>query len=329
MPSSETMSATAMIDIVGKSAIVERNASTIAAATFRLNECQDPQHLRALNAEQWRHWREYGYVVVPNAIDDVLAHELEALVWEFEGMDPLAPNTWYPPEKSALKRQELSYNAGMIELYHHPLLWAARQSPRIYDAFVDVWGHEQLWVTIDRMNFNLPPEPGFIFKSFMHWDYDPDTDPQNVQGVLAINDQTDLTVGGFKCIPELFQHYADWRQQQDENWDWYRPDVSAFTPTPVSLARGDLLIFNSKLCHGIRQNVSTDKVRIAQYISMMPAQEDNHALREWRIRAWRERLAPQGYSLHGDRTGWQQCHPLASLSELGQKLLGLSSWNEV
>jgi hypothetical protein len=30
-------------------------------------------------------------------------------------------------------------------------------------------------------------------------------------------------------------------------------------------------------------NLSGNKVRIAQYISMMPAQEDNEPLRQWRI----------------------------------------------
>jgi ectoine hydroxylase-related dioxygenase (phytanoyl-CoA dioxygenase family) len=38
---------------------------------------------------------------------------------------------------------------------------------------------------------------------------------------------------------------------------------------------GDLLIFNSTEPHGIRPNRSGDKVRMAQYISMMPAEEDN------------------------------------------------------
>jgi hypothetical protein len=29
------------------------------------------------------------------------------------------------------------------------------------------------------------------------------------------------------------------------------------------------------------------KVRIAQYISMMPAEEENDALRDWRINSWK------------------------------------------
>jgi hypothetical protein len=41
---------------------------------------------------------------------------------------------------------------------------------------------------------------------------------------------------------------------------------------------GDLLILT--VCnYGIRPNISVNKVRIAQYISMMPAEEENDALR--------------------------------------------------
>src|SRR5450830_1632133 len=86
---------------------------------------------------------------------------------------------------------------------------------------------------------------------------------------------------------------------------------------------------NSKLCHGIRQNTSKNKVRLAQYISMMPAQSDNTALRDWRIRAWRERLAPEGYSLHGDPRQWEQKkYHTAQLSPLGEQLLGLRDWQD-
>ena len=36
----------------------------------------------------------------------------------------------------------------------------------------------------------------------------------------------------------------------------------------MPLKKGDLLIFNSLLPHGIRPNLSKNKIRIAQYISL-------------------------------------------------------------
>ena len=317
-----------MIEQIGKDDIGQRNLSTVSRQAFRLNSRPHGEPLRALSEQDWAFWIENGYVVVKNAVEGDKLDRLEKLMWEFEELDPADQSTWYPPEKSRLRATELSFNAGMIELYHHQYLWDARQTQRVYDAFVDVWGTEQLWVSIDRMNFNLPPEPGFVYKSFMHWDYDPDTDPQNVQGVLAISDQTDPAMGGFVCIPSLFREYATWRARQGANWDWYRPNVADLEHVPVLLEKGDLLIFNSKLCHGIRQNRSRDKVRLAQYIAMMPAQPDNAALKEWRIRSWRERLAPEGFSLHGDPRAWERTrYATAQLDALGARLLGLCPWD--
>lgn len=315
------------IDVIGKDHIGERNLSTVGRQEFRLSDRNSPRPLRVLSAEDWRFWHDNGYVVIKQAVERDKIDSLEQLVWEFEEFDPADMSTWYPPHKSALRKSELSFNAGMIELYNHQLLWDCRQTQRVYDAFVDVWGTERLWVSIDRMNFNLPPEPGFEFKSFMHWDYDPDTDPQNVQGVLAVNDQTNDEVGGFVCVPQIFRDYHAWRGKQTGQWDWYRPDVSQLPKVNVYLEKGDLLIFNSKLCHGIRQNKSKDKVRIAQYISMMPAQEDNADMREWRVQSWRERIAPKGYSLHGDPRHWERDrYETARLTALGEKLLGLTRW---
>ena len=313
---------------LGKKDIAARNPSTVAAPRRRLATRCD-RALRALSQEDWARWRRDGYVVVRRAIEPALADALASLVWEFEEMDPNDTATWYPAARTERKKHSLAVNAGMVELYNHPLMWRARQSPRVYDAFVDLWGVEDLWVSIDRLNFILPPEPGVEFRSFMHWDHDPDGEGDNVQGVLAITDQRDVEVGGFKCIPELFRDLGAWRAKQPLDWDWYRPDVSAFTPTPVPLDRGDLLIFNSRLCHGIRPNQSANGVRMAQYIAMMPAQEDDAEQRAWRIASWRERRAPRGYSLEGDPRGWERTrYSTADLTPLGEKLLGLRSWRD-
>ena len=90
---------------------------------------------------------------------------------------------------------------------------------------------------------------------------------------------------------------------------------------------GDLLIFNSTTPHGIRPNHSMDKVRIAQYISMMPAEEDNEPMRQWRINSWKNRIAPEGYAFPGDPRNWEQTrYGTAVLNDLGKKLLGLEKW---
>jgi len=148
-----------------------------------------------------------------------------------------------------------------------------------------------------------------------------------VQGVLALADQDDENMGGFQCIPELFRTYDTWKFTQPEDRDHYKPDPTGFEIVKVKLQAGDLLIFNSLQPHGIRPNTSSNKVRIAQYISMMPAEEDNEALREWRINSWKERNPPEGYAFPGDPRNWEKTkYGVAELNELGRKLLGLDRW---
>jgi len=217
----------------------------------------------------------------------------------------------------------------MVEVYNHQYLWDNRQMPRVHDAFTDVWGTEKLWVTIDRANLNFPMREGFEFKGFIHWDYDPDTKPQNVQGVLALADQTDENMGGFQCIPQLMRDYDTWKLTQPEDRNHFQPDTKGYEDKfiKVKLEAGDLLIFNSLLPHGIRPNLSQDKVRIAQYVSMMPVQENDEAQRQWRINSWRDRIAPEGYAFPGDPRNWEKTkYGTAELSPLGEKLLGISSW---
>ena len=73
-------------------------------------------------------------------------------------------------------------------------------------------------------------------------------------------------------------------------------------------------------------NRSDDKVRIAQYISMMPAEEDNEALREWRVNSWRERNAPEGYAFPAIPAIGKRRDTLLLNYLLGNKLLGLDKW---
>ena len=305
------------------------NPSTAKSSTLSLNTRTNQTPLRVLTETEWQFWMEKGYIVIKNAIPKEQATATADFLWEFEEKHPHDPNTWYTPPRAEMKMKELA-GTGMVEVYNHQQLWNNRQTQRVYDAFVDVWGTEKLWVTIDRANLNFPIKKGFEYKGFIHWDYDPETKPQNVQGVIALSDQTDLDMGGFQCIPWLFQNYDTWKLTQAQNRNRFQPDITGLEDKieKVAMEAGDLLIFNSLLPHGIRPNRSNNKVRIAQYISMMPAEEDNAVLKAWRMNSWKNRVAPEGYAFPGDPRKWEQTkYSTAALSPLGEKLLGLNSWD--
>ena len=304
------------------------NPSTAKSSHLQLNDRSNGKPLRVLSEEDWTFWKHNGYIVIKQAVSKEQAAATAAFLWEFEEKNPDDSTTWYTAPRAEMKMKELE-NTGMVEVYNHQQLWNNRQVQRIYDAFVDIWGTEKLWVSIDRANLNFPIRPGFEYKGFIHWDYDPDTNPVNVQGVLALADQTDENMGGFQCIPELFRNYHSWKLTQPEDRNHFMPDITGLELVKVPLEAGDLLIFNSLEPHGIRPNLSKDKVRIAQYISMMPAEEDNEPLRQWRINSWRDRIAPEGYAFPGDPRNWEQTrYNTAELNELGKKLLGLTAWDE-
>ena len=305
------------------------NPSTAKSSSIGLRTSATSDNLRVLSIEDWNFWLHNGFVVIKNAVSREQAQKTADFLWEFEEKNPNNPESWYTAARAEMQMKELQ-GTGMVEVYNHQLLWENRQTERVYNAFVDIWGTEKLWATIDRANLNFPIQPGFEYKGFIHWDYDPETKPQNVQGVLALADQTNSEMGGFQCIPWLYRNYDSWKQSQPEDRNRFQPDTKGLEEhfVKVPLEAGDLLIFNSLEPHGIRPNNSKDKVRIAQYISMMPAEEENIALKEWRINSWKNRIAPEGHAFPGDPRNWEQTkYNTAKLSTLGEKLLGLKSWD--
>ena len=305
------------------------NPSTAKSSSLKLNTRKNSEPLRVLTEEQWKFWINKGYIVIKNAIPREQAKSTADFLWEFEDKNPEDSSTWYTAPRAEMEMKELA-GTGMVEVYNNQYLWSNRQTKKVYDAFVDIWGTEKLWVTIDRANLNFPIREGHEYKGFIHWDYDPETKPQNVQGVIALSDQTDINMGGFQCIPWLYQNYDSWKLTQPEDRNRFQPDINGLEDKieKVAMEAGDLLIFNSLLAHGIRPNLSENKVRIAQYISMMPAEEDNEVLKQWRINSWKNRVAPEGYAFPGDPRNWEQTkYKTAQLSSLGEKLLGLTKWS--
>ena len=292
-----------------------------------LKDIQKRLPLRVLSSEDWRHWTTWGYVIVPNAVPSENIERLKALLWEFQEMDPTDPSTWDKPQLRDHQMQELNHS-GMVEIYNHQCLWDNRQHRRLYNAFVDIWDREDLWVTIDRANLNTPNRSARPFPGFIHWDADTSAKPLavNVQGVLSLVD-TDEEVGGFQCVPELFRTLEQWIETQPLDRHPFFPNTAGFEIRFVPMKAGDLLIWNTLLAHGIKPNVSTNRARMAQYVSMYPADEGNANARETRIRSWSEREIPNDPAFPGDPREWEKIrYGRAELTDLGERLLGLRPW---
>ncbi len=305
---------------------------TSSRATTQLSQIRKALPLRVLSEADFEHWQKRGFVIVRNAIPPEKVERLKALLWQFEDKDPDDPSTWDVAARRDHPDAQVT-NTGMVEIYNHQLLWDNRMERRIYDAFVDIWDMEDLWVSIDRANLNTPNRGKRASAGFIHWDADTSLDPKpvSVQGVLSLVHQDGGDIGGFQCVPYLFEHFDKWVKTQPANRDPHHPDMTGLEGeiAKVELFPGDLMIFNSLLAHGVAPNRSENKVRMAQYISMFPADEADHAEREARIRSWREREPPARAGYVGDPRGWEKQHSeTAKLSPLGERLLGLRSWQQ-
>lgn len=304
-----------------------RDSHPTAQADVPLKDIQKRLALRVLSPDDWRHWTTKGFVVVRQAVPQENVDRLVEVLWRFDEKDPADPSTWYAPQRRDHVMKELN-GTGMLEIYNHQALWDNRTEPRVYGAFVDVWDREDLWVTIDRANLNPPKRVKGNPQGFVHWDVDTSLDPLpvGVQGVLSLQKQ-DGDVGGFQCVPWLFEHFDEWVATQPADRDPMHPDVTGLAVVNIDMEPGDLLIFNSLLAHGVRPNHSDGRVRMAQYVSMHPAEPTNAAEREERVRLWRERDHPKRDAFPGDPREWEKRHAeTARLTPLGERLLGLAPW---
>lgn len=269
-------------------------------------------------------FRENGYVVAHNIVPPENLSPVIAMIWEFLGMDPDDPNDWYHPPLSP---------GGMLEVYQHQALWNNRQHPRVHQAFSELLGTEKLWVSFDRVNMKPPRHPDhpeYDHKGFIHWDADSRhlDGPLRVQGVLALTDTTE-DMGGFQGVPELFRTLPDWAAHQPADRNPHAPDLTGFQVTPIPAKAGDLIIWSTLFPHGNGHNVS-DRPRLAQYITMSPARQENEPVRQDRIMRWRNRIAPDAQWAPGDPRHWEQEHATtAELTPLGRKLLGLDAWDDL
>ncbi len=219
-------------------------------------QIEDP----VLSSEDMEFWHENGYLVVKNAasIDDCRA--AEAAIFEYLGMNPQNPDSWYGSD-----------HMFWVDLFRHPALERNRSAPRIRKAFEQVWGATGLWTTVDRSSLNRP-QRGMVDisgPSRLHWDVSLAMPmPFGVQGILYLGDAS-AEQGAFRCIPGFHRRLERWLDTLEPGMKPRDQDLESLGPVPVEGNAGDFVIWNHALPHGSGRNFA-NYPRVVQYITMFP-----------------------------------------------------------
>lgn len=214
-----------------------------------------------LSVEDLQHWDEHGYVILRDAITKEQARAAELAIYEFLGKDPDNPESWYWGGQG---------HTIWVALLRHPAFWANRRSPRMVRAFAQLWGREDLWVSIDQGGLNPPEREGWTFPGpRIHWDITI-AEPRyfGVQGILYLAD-TAANQGAFTCIPGFHKTLGAWLDAIPAGVDPRQEILKHPGAIPIAADAGDMVIWHHLLPHGSSPN-SAARPRVAQYITMRP-----------------------------------------------------------
>jgi len=217
--------------------------------------------VEGLSADELAHWDEHGYVILRNAISPEAAASTETAIYDFLGMDRDDPESWY--------RQSLGHSI-WVPLLRHPMLVANRREPRIHKAHAQLWGREDLWVTVDQVGFNPPERDNWQFPGpHLHWDATL-AEPHcfELQGILYLTDVAE-DQGAFSCVPGFHRTLEQWLKSVPEGVTVHAHAARTLTMTPIAAKRGDMIIWHHLLPHGSSPN-RAQRPRVVQYMSLRP-----------------------------------------------------------
>ena len=224
-------------------------------------EVGDLDDVEGLSADDLAHWDEHGYVILRNAISAEAAERTATAVYDFLGMDRDDPASWYRPSLG---------HSIWVPLLRHPAVVANRRSPRIHKAHAQLWGREDLWVTIDQVGFNPPERKDWPFPGpHLHWDSTL-AEPHHLelQGILYLADVAE-DQGAFSCVPGFHRELKQWLQGVPAGAHVNDHARRTLSMQPIAAQRGDMVIWHHLLPHGSSPNRS-QRPRVVQYMSLRP-----------------------------------------------------------
>jgi hypothetical protein len=209
---------------------------------------------------------------------------------------------------------------GIIASHHHQSQWDIRQHPRLFEVFSQLWGTDELWVSMDRIGFVPPMRPHEPALYPLHWDMDPRTG-STYQAIVYLTD-ANAKQAPFTTAPAVYQNLNAWWARHPDLTDYSAADFSDEEPVMVPGCSGDLIIWDSRLPHGPGLN-RNQLPRVMQAVTMFPVARA-HWSRAEQIGWWENCRAPPWWrDVPGQRD--PEGGPPAMLNFLGRRLVGLEA----
>lgn len=305
------------VEIRDASSVIDLQDPPIPNARFSLQKQDSP-------VRQWIHdhhrqqFHADGYMVIRSVVPPSLIGNAAREIAVFVSADLADSTTWY--------RGPLELD-GIVPMHHAQSLWDIRQSPNLYQVFTEFFGTPRLIVDINRCIFRPPVHRRFpkISHGSIHWDTDPrGPRPASLQAIVLLSD-VGRNGGGFQCLPDVYQNLDAWlkRYARRDDFDFFYPGLNHWKTAQVEGKAGDVILWSTKLPHGSATNWS-NRPRVAAFVSMGPC-GDNAQLRESMKNWWLTKRAPDYWRGLPGQLDPEPGAP-AVLSDLGLKLIGVSSW---
>ncbi len=247
---------------VNNGELSEDRIQTFNAQLSGTHELPDSDIPEVLSKEDMAFWDENGYIILRNAVPVEDCDNTIALMCEHLGIKRHDPETWYThhPDRQGI----------MVQLFQHPQLQKNRETPIIRMAFEQLWGRKDILVNTDRVGFNPPETPTYLFPGpKLHWDVSLELPiPFGLQGILYLSDTAE-NQGAFTLVPGFQNRIEQWIKDLPPGANPRTEDMYALGHKPIAANAGDFIIWHQALPHGSSPN--TAKVpRFVQYFVYQP-----------------------------------------------------------
>ncbi len=215
-----------------------------------------------LSKEDLELWEQNGYIVLRNAVDEVDCKDACEAIWNYLNATIDNPSSWY--------QQHPGKRGMMLQFSDHPVLDRIRQSVKIKKAYEHLYGHSDIYKTIDKVGFNPPEIENYRFSgSPLHWDASLKLPiPYKLQGLLYLTDCNEHE-GAFHCVPGFHHQMHDWLQTNPKSDNPRDEAPKQLKSTPITGKAGDFIIWNQALPHCATPNHGTFP-RMTQYLTYLP-----------------------------------------------------------